>query len=162
MGPTAFFPVKHWDSGAEKWDETVENRYNPHYFYYHEADLYIDDLLKNTQIVLELGAGTCESTIKHASNNTRIVTIDYSRAMIDVGKKKLQDAGLLGNVDLLVADEGRLPFRDMSFEAVFSRGVALSHAIDPEGFVAETFRVLRSDCVLGIDFMNELVARKSK
>ncbi len=158
----AFFPVKHWDTGAEKWDETVENRNNPHYFYYHEADLYIDDLLRNARIALELGAGTCGSTIKHASNDTRIVAIDYSRAMIDVGRKKLQDAGLLGNVDLLVADEGRLPFRDMSFEAVFSRGVALSYATDPEGFVAETFRVLRSGYVLGIDFMNKLVARKAK
>lgn len=158
----ALFPAKHWDASAETWDETTENRNNPHYFYYYEADLYIDDLLKNVKIALELGAGTCSSTIKHASENLRIVAIDYSHAMIRVGKKKLHDAGVSDNVDVLVADECHLPFKDESFEAVFSRGVALSYASDPERFVGEAFRVIREGSPVGIDFMNKTIAGKAK
>ncbi len=158
----AFFPVKHWDAGAVTWDGTTENRNNPHYFYYYEADLYINELLKDVKVALELGAGTCGSTIRHVSKDKRIVGIDYSRPMIEVGRKKLEEAGASGNVDLIVADECHLPFRDGSFEAVFSRGVALSYASDPERFVREAFRVLREGSCVGIDFMNKLAAGKAK
>jgi hypothetical protein len=60
----AYFPAKHWDSEADKWDATVANKSFPHYFYYYEADLYIADLLENSRLALELGAGTCGSTVK--------------------------------------------------------------------------------------------------
>ncbi len=158
----AYFPRKYWDSGADRWDETVTNKSFPHYFYYYEADLYINDLLENSRLSLELGAGTCGSTIKHASHGRRIVAIDYSPRMLEVGKERLQKAGLVSNVDLVVADQCHLPFRESSFASVFSRGVALSYAADPRGFLEEASRVLERDGLLGIDFMNALVARKTK
>ncbi len=74
----AYFPAKHWDSEADKWDATVANESFPHFFYYYEADLYIADLLEKSQLALELGAGTCGSTVKHASKDRRIVAVDYS------------------------------------------------------------------------------------
>ncbi len=115
----AYFPRKYWDSGADRWDETVTNKSFPHYFYYYEADLYINDLLENSRLSLELGAGTCGSTIKHASHGRRIVAIDYSPRMLEVGKERLQKAGLVSNVDLVVADQCHLPFRESSFASGF-------------------------------------------
>src|SRR6266571_2247253 len=71
----AYFPAKHWDSQADEWDATVANKNFPHYFYYYEADLYIADLLETSRLALELGAGTCGSTIKHFVNS---LSTEYS------------------------------------------------------------------------------------
>src|SRR5881396_2172866 len=143
--PLAYFPRKYWDSGADGWDETVTNKSFPHYFYYYEADLFINDLLQSSRLSLELGAGTCASTINHASPERKIVAIDYSPQMLKVGKEKLRNAGLVGHVDLAVADQCHLPFRDNCFDSVFSRGVALSYATDPQRFLKEANRVLKKD-----------------
>ncbi len=158
----AYFPRKYWDSAAEKWDETVTNKSFPHYFYYYEADLHSTDLLQNSRVALELGAGTCGSTIKHASPERRIVAIDYSPKMLKVGKQRLQNAGLISAVDFVVVDQCHLPFRDDCFDSVFSRGVALSYATDPQRLLKEANRVLERNGRLGIDFMNALVARRTK
>jgi ubiquinone/menaquinone biosynthesis C-methylase UbiE len=158
----AYFPAKHWDSEADKWDATVANKSFPHFFYYYEADLYIADLLENSQLALELGAGTCGSTVKHASKDRRIVAIDYSRKMLEAGRNKLRTTGLSDFVDIVIADLCALPFRELSFDRVFSRGVALSYARDPERFAGESWRVLQRNGRLGIDFMNRISADKVK
>jgi len=158
----AYFPAKRWDSQADEWDATVANKSFPHYFYYYEADLYIADLLETSRLALELGAGTCGSTVKHASKDKRIVAIDYSRKMLEAGRNKLRAAGLADFVDIVVADVCNLPFRDLSFDRLFSRGVALSYARNPERFVGETWRVLEKNGRLGIDFMNRISADKVK
>ena len=158
----ACFPAKHWDSQADEWDATVANKNFPHYFYYYEADLYITDLLETSRLALELGAGTCGSTVKHASKDRRIVATDYSRRMLEAGRNKLRTAGLADFVDIVVADVCNLPFRDLCFDRSFSRGVALSYARNPERFVRETWRVLEKNGRLGIDFMNRISADKVK
>jgi len=68
----------------------------------------------------------------------------------------------MSHVDLVVADQWHLPFRDDCFDSVFSRGVALSYAKDPQRFSKEANRVLKRNGRLGIDFMNALVARRTK
>ena len=158
----AYFPAKHWDSTAEKWDATVANKNFPHYFYYYEADLYIADLLRDSSLALELGAGTCGSTINHASKNCRIVALDYSRPMLQIGRSKLRGEGRKEYVDLVVADVCNLPFKDEIFDSVFSRGVALSYASKPQAFAHESYRVLRIGGSVGIDFMNRLHGKESR
>ncbi len=158
----AYFPAKHWDSQADEWDATVANKNFPHYFYYYEADLYIADLLETSRLALELGAGTCGSTIKHASRDRRIVAIDYSRKMLEVGRRKLRSEGLSDFVDIVVGDVCNQPFREQSFDRVFSRGVALSYARNQERFAGESYRVLQRGGRLGIDFMNRILADKVK
>lgn len=158
----AYFPAKHWDSQTDKWDTTVANKNFPHYFYYYEADLYIAELLENSRLALELGAGTCGSTIEHMSKDRRVVAIDYSRKMLEAGRNKLRTAGSYDRVDIVVADICNLPFRPFSFDRVFSRGVALSYARDPESFAGESYRVLQRNGRLGIDFMNRISADKVK
>jgi SAM-dependent methyltransferase len=151
----AYFPTEHWNSEAGKWDDTVANKNFPHYFYYYEADLFIADQLSKSSLALELGAGTCGSTIKHASQNRRIVAIDYSRPMLETGRTKLRSACLADKVDLVIADVCHVPFRNDCFDTVFSRGVAICYASNPEKFVKEARRVLQNGGRLGIDFMNK-------
>jgi SAM-dependent methyltransferase len=82
--------------------------------------------------------------------------------MLEAGRNKLRTAGLANFVDIVVADVCNLPFRDLSFDRLFSRGVALSYARNPERFVRETWRVLEKNGRLGIDFMNRISADKVK
>ena len=82
--------------------------------------------------------------------------------MLELGRERLRIARLLGQVDLVAADQCHLPFRDDCFDSVFGRGVALSYATDPQRFLKEANRVLERNGRLGIDFMNALVARKTK
>ncbi|HVH15690.1 MAG TPA: class I SAM-dependent methyltransferase [Candidatus Angelobacter sp.] len=140
----------------------VANKDFPHYFYYYEADLYINGLMKSSKLALELGAGTCGSTLNHASKDQRIVAIDYSRPMLEVGRIKLRSRGLDDNVDILVADVCHLPFRNDSFDTVFSRGVAICYATNPEEFANEARRVLNPSGRLGFDFMNKSAQSKRK
>src|SRR5713226_6369298 len=63
---------------------------------------------------------------------------------------------------MVVADICSLPFRELSFDRVFSRGVALSYSRDPERFACESWRVLQRNGRLGIDFMNRISADKVK
>ena len=158
----AYFPVDRWDSQAKTWDATVANKNFPHYFYYFEADLYITDLLKTSHLALELGAGTCGSTVNHASKDHRIVAIDYSREMLAAGREKLEKAGSGEFVDIIVGEFCHLPFRDSSFDAVFSRGVAISYAADPAKLAKEVHRALATDGRLGLDFMNKSGQSKHK
>ena len=158
----AYFPAKHWDSGADKWDKTTENPNFPHYFYYYEADLYIDDVVKTAKIALELGSGSCGSTIRHVSASTRIVAVDYSPSMLKIGKQKLLAAEQSDNVDLICSDICNLPLRSEVFDAVFSRGLALSYASDPKRLAQEARRVLKGQGSLGIDFMNGAHAKKTR
>lgn len=158
----ANFPVDRWDSQAKTWDSTVTNKNFPHYFYYYEADLYITDLLKTSHLALELGAGTCGSTLNHASKDHRIVAIDYSREMLATGREKLEKAGSEEFVDIIVGDICHLPFRDSSFDSVFSRGVAACYAADPEKFAKEVHRALAMNGRLGLDFMNKSGQSKRK
>jgi SAM-dependent methyltransferase len=118
--------------------------------------------LENSQLALELGAGTCGSTVKHASQDRRIVVLDYSRKMLEAGRDKLRAAGLSDRVDIVVADICDLPFRDLSFDRVFSRGVALSYAGAPKKLTSESHRVLQPKGRLGLDFMNRASADKVK
>jgi SAM-dependent methyltransferase len=117
--------------------------------------LYIADQLGKSCLALELGAGTCGSTVKHASRSRRIVAIDYSRQMLEVGRAKLRSAGLADEVDIVIADVCYVPFRNDCFDTVFSRGVAICYASNPEKFVMEARRVLQSGGRLGLDFMNK-------
>ena len=158
----AYFPVDRWDSQARTWDATVTNKNFPHYFYYYEADLYITDLLKTSHLALELGAGTCGSTVNHASKDHRIVAIDYSREMLVTGREKLEKAGCEEFVDIIVGDICHLPFRESSFDSVFSRGVTICYAADPEKLAKEVHRALSTDGRLGLDFMNKSGQSKRK
>ena len=82
--------------------------------------------------------------------------------MLHAGRAKLLKAGLCPYADLIVADECHLPFKGESFDAVFSRGVAFSYASNPELFAKEAYRVLRKHRPIGIDFMNGVMADRSK
>ena len=70
--------------------------------------------------ILDLATGTADVAIAlaRAYPRLRVVGLDPSAGMLEVGRKKVERARLLDRVDLRLGDGQALPFADNSFDAV--------------------------------------------
>jgi SAM-dependent methyltransferase len=116
--------------------ERLRRRWYPNPLQSDAVAAFVDRLtrvVKPTDDVLDLGAGTgALNAYSLRGRARRVVGIDMD---VRVGANPLLDAGVLGDGCLL-------PFRDNSFDVVFSIYV-LEHVERPKEFVAEIQRVLR-------------------
>jgi ubiquinone/menaquinone biosynthesis C-methylase UbiE len=108
------------------------------------------ELLKSTDIVLEIGCGTGTTALNLAASAARIVATDISPEMIAIGREKAISQNV-GNVEFAVATPEAPPSPEQSFDAVLAfsllhlvaaRGAALQgvyKALKPGGlFISKT------------------------
>lgn len=94
--------------------------------------------------ILDVATGTADVAIALAGAMPRasVTGIDLSRKMVDIGRRKVAQAGLSDRVGLVVADCLDLPFEDEAFDAVtVAYGVRNFERL-LDGY-REMFRVLR-------------------
>lgn len=103
--------------------------------------------------ILDVATGTAGVAIALAhSTQADIVGVDISEPMLELGRKRVYDAGLDQRVRLEQARAESLPFSDASFDAV-SFTYLLRYVADPVATVAELGRVLRpGGGMAGLDF----------
>ncbi len=96
------------------------------------------------QSVLDVATGTADVAIEFARRTrvARIVGLDPSAGMIEVGNGKLAAAGLADRIQLIEGDALALPFDDGSFDVV-SIAFGLRNLPDFERGVSEMARVLK-------------------
>jgi|TARA_B100001964_G_C14245752_1_gene607300 demethylmenaquinone methyltransferase/2-methoxy-6-polyprenyl-1,4-benzoquinol methylase len=73
------------------------------------------------QQVLDVAAGTGDLTRRFADEvgeRGRVVAIDINPEMLGLGRTRLVDGGVVGNVDYLIGDAENLPLRDRQFDCV--------------------------------------------
>lgn len=71
------------------------------------------------ELVLDVATGTADFAIQALqAGPNKIVGIDISEGMLDVGRKKLADKGLTKKIELRLGDSENLPFPDNNFDAV--------------------------------------------
>jgi phosphatidylethanolamine/phosphatidyl-N-methylethanolamine N-methyltransferase len=92
--------------------------------------------------VLELGIGT-GLTMPLYSREWSVVGVDLSGPMLDQARKRVVELGLQNSVRLVLADGGKLPFDDESFDVVLVPYV-MSVVPDPIGVGVEISRVCRT------------------
>ena len=70
--------------------------------------------------ILDLATGTADLAIALAKRNpeAHIVGMDISEKMLEIGKEKVKQQGLEGQIELRLGDAASLPFDDNSFDAV--------------------------------------------
>ncbi len=69
--------------------------------------------------ILDVACGTGDLAIELAKNNPeKIIGIDIAEKMIEIGKNKVQKAGLSEKIELITADALKIPFADNTFDAV--------------------------------------------
>lgn len=103
---------------------------------------------KSPDSVLDIATGTGDLAIALARTGaSRIVGLDISQGMLDIGKKKVIEKALSGRITMVVGDSEDLPFGDASFDAI-TVAFGVRNFEDLEKGLSEILRVLKPGGVL--------------
>jgi ArsR family transcriptional regulator len=92
--------------------------------------------------IADLGAGEGTFSLLLAERATRVIAVDNSARMIEVGREQAARIGI-ANVDFRQGDMEEVPIEDAAVDLVlFSQ--SLHHALHPEQAIREAKRILRS------------------
>ena len=73
----------------------------------------------NPRQILDIATGTGDLAIMMADlNPDRVVGLDISAGMLEVGKQKIAKANLSDKIEMLVGDSENMPFEDETFDAI--------------------------------------------
>lgn len=74
----------------------------------------------NPKQILDIATGTGDLAILMANTLTpeKVVGLDISTGMLEVGKQKIQKANLSNTIDMVVGDSENIPFDDNTFDAI--------------------------------------------
>ena len=86
--------------------------------------------------ILDIAAGTGTSSMAFLSEGVRVVAADFSKGMLEVGKKKYP------KLEFVFADAMKLPFQDQEFDVV-TMSFGLRNVQDHKVALSEFLRVLK-------------------
>lgn len=94
--------------------------------------------------VLDVAAGTAEVSMEICRRRplSTVLGVDFTPAMLNVGRAKVARRGLAGRIRLLAGDARRLPLRDASVDAV-TIAFGIRNVEERAQALAEFHRVLR-------------------
>lgn len=95
--------------------------------------------------VLDLAGGTGDLTAKFSrlvGEKGKVVLADINGAMLKVGRDKLRDMGIVGNVDYVQANAEALPFPDNSFDLI-TIAFGLRNVTDKDKALRSMYRILK-------------------
>jgi demethylmenaquinone methyltransferase/2-methoxy-6-polyprenyl-1,4-benzoquinol methylase len=95
--------------------------------------------------ILDLAGGTGDLTAKFSrivGPTGQVVLADINDAMLKVGRDKLRDLGIVGNVDYVQANAEALPFDDNTFD-IITIAFGLRNVTDKDKALASMYRVLK-------------------
>jgi ArsR family transcriptional regulator len=91
-------------------------------------------------VIADLGAGEGAFALLLAQRATKVIAVDSSAKMIEVGREQAQSHGV-ENVEYRQGDMEELPIEDAQVDLVFF-SQSLHHALHPEHAVKEAWRIL--------------------
>lgn len=97
-------------------------------------------------LCLEVGAATARDSAALCALGAIAVALDYSSAALQLASRAIEGSGVV----LVCGDAFHLPFREGTFDLVFSQGV-LEHFRDPAPLLLESVRVLRPGASMLVD-----------
>lgn len=121
--------------------------------------------VRTGQRVLDVAGGTgdlARAFAERVGAAGQVIVVDINASMMDVGRRRLADRGIAGNVTFVQGNAEALPFPDNYFDCI-SIGFGLRNVTRMEGALASMFRVLKpGGCLLVLEFSQPkqpLVAR---
>lgn len=100
--------------------------------------------------ILDIATGTGDLAILMTQTNAeKIIGLDISAGMLEVGKKKVEVKGLSNVIDLVLGDSENIPFEDNYFDAI-TVGFGVRNFENLEKGFAEILRVLKPNGVFVI------------
>ncbi len=94
-------------------------------------------------IILDIATGTGDLAINLTKTNaSKIIGLDISEGMLDVGRQKVIKKKLENTIDLVIGDSENLPFEDNSFDAI-TVAFGIRNFENLEKGLSEILRVLK-------------------
>ncbi|MGF1698266.1 bifunctional demethylmenaquinone methyltransferase/2-methoxy-6-polyprenyl-1,4-benzoquinol methylase UbiE [Vibrio kyushuensis] len=97
------------------------------------------------QRILDLGGGTGDLTAKFSrivGEKGHVILADINNSMLNVGRDKLRDSGIVGNVHYVQANAEELPFPDDYFDCI-TISFCLRNVTDKDKALRSMYRVLK-------------------
>jgi demethylmenaquinone methyltransferase/2-methoxy-6-polyprenyl-1,4-benzoquinol methylase len=101
--------------------------------------------VRRGQKVLDLAGGTGDLTAKFShivGPQGQVILADINDSMLKVGREKLRDKGVVGNVEYIQANAEELPFADNSFDLI-TIAFGLRNVTDKNKALGSMLRVLK-------------------
>jgi len=101
--------------------------------------------VRSGQSVLDIAGGTGDLTAKFSSlvgREGQVILSDINASMLNNGRSRLIDKGILGNVEYVQADAQYLPFPDNSFDCI-TIAFGLRNVTDKDLALRSMYRVLK-------------------
>lgn len=127
MDPRAYYD----EEGIGEWERSTGEWFTAELIFEGSVE-YLDDAFPQGGRVLDAGGGPGRYSIWLAERGYDPSLLDLSRRQLAIGREKIADRGLDGNIDVAQGDLRDLPYPDGAFEGVCSLGGALSHVIDED------------------------------
>jgi len=168
MGPkpesksSAILPVPRTKEDAKRFYDRISRVYDllTRAFERRYAEIALARLhIQEGETVLEIGFGSghCLKRIAESVGQTgKAYGVDISSGMVEVTKRRLEKAGLMGRVELYCRDAARLPYKDNTFDAAFmSFTLELFDTPEIPKVLEEIKRVLKPKGRLGVASMSK-------
>lgn len=100
---------------------------------------------QNAYKLIDVAGGTgdvAERFVKNSGSNTHAVICDISPEMLDVGRKRAEEKGLLDYISFVEGNAETLPFSDKSFDA-YTIAFGIRNVTNLEKALQEAYRVLK-------------------
>ena len=97
------------------------------------------------QTVLDIAGGTGDLTAKISEKigtTGKVFLTDINSSMLSVGRDRMIDKGLFGNIEYALADAEKLPFADNTFDRLII-GFGLRNVTNKDAALCAMFRVLK-------------------
>ncbi|CNI21607.1 bifunctional demethylmenaquinone methyltransferase/2-methoxy-6-polyprenyl-1,4-benzoquinol methylase UbiE [Yersinia mollaretii] len=121
--------------------------------------------VRRGQRVLDLAGGTGDLTAKFSrlvGEQGEVVLADINESMLRMGREKLRDKGIVGNVNYVQANAEALPFPDNYFDCI-TISFGLRNVTEKEKALRSMFRVLKpGGRLLVLEFSKPLLEPLSK
>lgn len=105
---------------------------------------------KNPESILDIATGTGDLAILLANTKAKkIVGLDISAGMLEVGKQKIADRNLSNKIEMILGDSEKMPFDDNSFDAI-TVGFGIRNFENLEKGLADILRVLKPNGIFVI------------
>ncbi len=116
------------------------------------GEKHLDEIVKGLdlqdKLVLDIGCAIGGFDVLLAKKyGARVIGLDVEAPLLDIGRERVEKAGLSDRIDLRLTDPGPLPFGDEEFDVVFGKDSWI-HIEDKRSFFAEVLRVLKPGGIL--------------
>jgi len=100
------------------------------------------------KVILDVATGTGDFALQALTlNPEKIIGVDISEGMLDVGRKKMSDRGLSNIIEMRSGDSENLPFSDNNFDAV-TVGFGVRNFENLSKGLLEIYRVMKPGAIL--------------